>query len=153
MAFIMNASAEEQTVKVRGNYFHFKPGQIKQFDDSFAHFMVTERAYLGLVDLPRQFEDLEFKGTEEGKKILAEKAKQGIDARVKHLRSVIYNNEVSLRQDLEKKNIKVDPKVYASDGEIAAYEELIKYQSKDSDAAQKRVDRIKELEAKLKESE
>lgn len=151
MALVLNASAEDQTVKIRGNYFNFKPGQIKVFEDSFAHFMVTDRAYLGLVDLPEDFADPAYKDTEPGKAKLLEKTTQGIASRTKFLREIIYNNEVSLRSDLEKSNIKVDPKVYASDGEVRAYQELLKYQRKEQDENQKRVELLKDLEKQVKE--
>jgi hypothetical protein len=149
MALIMNASAEEQSVKVFGNYFSLKPGQIKNFEDKIAHFMATDRTDRGLVSMPDEFMDPNYAQTEEGKAILAERKRVGIENRCNHLRRVIYNNEVSLRQDLERANIKADPKVFASAGEIAAYEELVKYQAKQEDEDQKKVDKISELQKKL----
>lgn len=150
MGLIFNASAEDQHFVVFGNHFNLKSGQIRNFEDKIAHFIQTERRYLGLVDLPEEFTDVAHKESEEGKSLLAEKRREGIDARVQHLRSVIYNNEVSLRQDLEKANIKADPKVFASKGEVAAYRELVKYQKTQDDEASAKVDELKSLEKQIK---
>lgn len=149
MALIHNASAEKQHVVVYGQHFDFAPGQTKNLQEHFAHMMATDKAYMGLVSLPAEFEDPMYASTEEGKKVLEERRATGINNRISHLRQVIYNNEVSLRRDLEMKNMKVDPKLMASDGEIAAYEELVKYQKKQEDEAAAKAARIAELQKKV----
>jgi hypothetical protein len=149
MALILNASAEEQHFKVHGNHFNLKPGQIKAFTDTIADFICMERGYLGLVGLPETYDDIAFRDSAEGKALLASKKEQGVNARCKYLREIVYNNQVSLKMDLEKANIKADPRVFASEGEVAAMEELVKYQKTQDDVDQVKVDRIKELEKKL----
>lgn len=149
MGFILNASIEEVNTKVFGNHFSLKPGQVKQFSDEIAHFMVKERGYLGLVDMPPEWEDLDYRESEPGKSVLITKKEEGINKRVDHLRRVIYNNEVSLRRDLEQANIKADPKVFASTGEVAAYREVVKYQKANNDATQAQVDELKGLEKQI----
>lgn len=149
MPLIMNATHEAQTIVAFGNHFKLAAGQIKMFNENISHFIATERRHQGVVALPEQFEDVEFRSSAEGQRLLAEYRQQGILARINHLKSIIYNNQVSLRQDLEKANIKADPRVFASEGEIAAMEELVSYQTRQEDETAKKVDRIKELEKQI----
>ena len=153
MALIMNASADAVDFKVFGSHFTMKAGQIKTFQDHIARFIATNESTRnkGLVVLPDELEDLDVRQSSEGRALIEAKKKDGVNNRIAHLRQVIYNNQVSLRQDLEKSNLKADPRSFASEGEIAAYEELVKYQSSKEDEDQKRIDRIKALESKLKD--
>lgn len=153
MALIMNATNENVHILVHGNHFEFKPKQIKMFQEHVSRFIETERQDKGLVSLPAEFEEPEFKASEEGKKILAEKEEQGINNFCKALRQVIYNNQVSLRRDLEMANIKASPETYASDGEMKAMELLVKYQRRDEDLAQVRKNKMDELKKQLEKSE
>lgn len=145
MALIYNTTNELQSVKVFGNWFSLKPGQMKNFDEKIAHFIATERRDSGLVALPEAFEDPQFITTDEGKAILAEKREEGIKAYIDHFRKIIANNQIALRQDLERSNIKADPATFASDGELHAMEMVAKYQRDEDDKEQKRIDRVKEL--------
>lgn len=149
MPLILNASAEPQHFTVYGKHFEMKPGQIKTFQDHFARFISLERKYLGLVVLPEALEDIDFRQTEEGKKMLEASRAEGVRNRVAELNRVKYNLEVSLKRDLEMKNIKADVRSFASDGEIKAYEELLKYQTAGNDESEKKIERLKELEKKL----
>jgi hypothetical protein len=153
MALVMNASNEIATFRVFGNHFTLKPGQIKSFQENIARFISINETTknLGLVTLPDELEDLDMRQSPEGKAILEDKKKDGVNNRIAFLRQLVYNNQVSLRQDLEKANIKADPRVFASSGEMGAYEELVKYQAKKEDEDQKKVARIKALEDQLKE--
>ena len=146
---VMNASCEVQHFKVFGNHFTLKPGQIKNFTDDISKFIGYQLRDQGLIELPAEFEDPEFMNSEAGQKKLLEVKAEGDASRVRFLRSIVYNNQVSLRQDLEKANIKVDPRILASDGEIAAMEELAKYSSRQEDENEKKLQRIKELEKKI----
>lgn len=147
----MNALPEEQVVTIHGAVFTFKPLQIKNMTESKAHFLCTDRREEGFVGLPDSIDDPDFKSSPEGKALIEAKRKEGVENHVAKLRQVIYNMQVSLRQDLEKANIKADPRVFASEGEIAAMERLAKYQVKKEDSEQKKIDRIKELEKAIKE--
>lgn len=145
MALVFNATEEEQSIKIYGNWFSFKPGAIKVLDEKLAHGISTDKKEYGCVALPPEFEDLEFRTTEAGVKILQEKKEEGLKNYLSHLRQIVMNNQLSLRQDLERSNIKADPAVFASDGEVAAMETLAKYQQSHEDSAQVRAERIKEL--------
>lgn len=151
MALVFNASSSHQQVKVFGNYFELKPGQIKNFEDKIAHFMVTDRKDRGFVSLPEEFMEPSFKDTEEGKAILEEKRKQGIEERIRYLRMLVHNEEVSLQRDHDKQNDKTNVKLLMSDGMIKHYEELASYQTKKDDEALKKAAKIEELQKKLKQ--
>lgn len=157
MAYIYNPTKEEQTVKVFGNYFSFKPGQIKNLNPDISHFIQTERRESGLVQLPEDeagelwtFKGREVIPTEAGKVVLAEEGKKGVDAYIAFHRSIIANNQVALRRDLEQANIKVDPAVYASPGELRSMKLVAKYQQQEADAEQARIDEVRELMKKAK---
>lgn len=145
----MNATPEVIKVQAFGNWFEFKPEAIKVIsNDALAHFLVTDKKYMGLVSFPEDvfekgMDSKEFKETKEQKK------KEGIDARVKHLQRVIQNLEVSLKRDLEQANIKADPMKMASPGEVAAYKELAKYAQMEQDAEESKAKEISKLKEKI----
>ena len=145
MAYIFNATNEKQSVKAQGNWFEFKPKQIKFFNTNVADFLAQERAENGLVSVSDAFEDPGHKATPEGKAELEAAEIKGIDNYIKFHRAIIANNQISLRQDLEKANLKMDPAVLASDGELRSMEIVAKYQTTQDDRDQKKVDRVKEL--------
>lgn len=142
---VMNATNEKISIKALGNWFEFKPKQVKNVTDNIGLFLITERRENGIVQLPDAFEDPEYKSSPEGKAEFALIEERGISAFTEALRRRIYNNQVSLRQDLEKANQKIDPAVLASEGELEAMRLLAKYQQNHEDAAQKKVDEVKEL--------
>ena len=142
---ILNPTAEKQLVQVLGNWFAFAPGQVKNLRDEFGEFIRGQKQYTGLVEIPESLEDPEFKTSPEGKELLSEHAERGIKAYVDYHRKIIANNQVSMRQDLEKSNIKADPSVYASAGELESMRIVAKYQRSKNDDAQAKVDEVKKL--------
>lgn len=147
MALIMNVTKEDQTFKALGNWFTIKAGKTKRFEKQFADFIAQERKEYGLVALPEEFDDMDtdYKNSEEGKAKLEALIKSGIESYLAYHRGIIYNNQVSLKMDLEKANLKVDPAVLASSGEIESMKIVAKYQKAQSDEDQKRIDEVKEL--------
>ena len=143
--FIMNVTNESQRTKALGNFFEFKPGQVKQMSDDLGMFISLKRAEQGLVALPQEYEDMEWRESDIGKEAIARAKQAGLDAYLGALRKLIYNNQVSLRQDLEKSNIKADPAVFASEGELNAMRLVAKYQKGKDDEAQKRADEVRKL--------
>lgn len=148
MPFIMNASSQEQQVRVHGAWFTFKPKQVKQMLEEKVIFLSSTCAYLGFVALPDALEDLE-PSSPEAKKLKAEAEKQGIQNRVKYLEQLKHNEIVSLQRDIDKSNQKYDARLEAAPEFLAQLEELAEYKVQHLDEAQARLDRIKELEAKL----
>lgn len=150
MGVVMNCLDEENKVVVGGEHFHFKPNQIKYFyNNAISSSLLRIYQEHGFIELPEGLQEKEMQESEEGKKIIAEARKEGIERYCDKLRGQIYNLQVSLKRDLDQKNYKVDPRVYASKGDIKAMEQLVKYQSKNEDATQRQVEYLKDLEKKL----
>lgn len=153
MPIVWNTSMEDQHTRVFGNHFVLKANQKKMFTDDIAGWLAVHRKDLGFMVLGPEFDDPEYATTEAGIKTLAEVKEEGVKNRIDHLRRIIYNNTVSLKKDLEAANIKIDPRSLASDGEIKAMEELVKYQRKEEDEAKLRADKFKALEDQLNKTE
>lgn len=151
MALVMNASATAQEVQVFGKYFTFAPGQIKQMQESHVAFLTSRKAYLGFVDLPETLEDLEFKASKEGQKIIADAKARGVASRVQHLNQVRDNELISLKQDLEQANIKGDVRAWMSKGAVNAMKELATYRAKNQDTESNKIKEIEALEKLLEE--
>lgn len=149
MPLVMNSTHEEQSIQAYGNWFTFKPGQIKIMDDKYSTFIGEKRAYLGFVVLPAPLEEDEFKQSEEGIKVLESTRAKGIENYLVHLTSIYRNNVDSMRQDLKMKNIDTDPRLLMSDGELKAVELLAKYADLKEDHQKQRADKVAELEKKL----
>lgn len=145
MPFVYNPTDEDVSIKVQGKWFSFKPKQMKQMDDDKALFISMERRETGLVSLTDAFEDPLFKDTDEGKQLISEAHEKGITGLIEFHRGVIRNLLVSLRRDAEMAGEKVDPAVYASDGELRSMRMVEKYQKQKSDFIQKKVDEVKKL--------
>lgn len=147
MALVMNALPHQVTVQVGGNYFEFKPEQIKLIhNDNIAHLMCTDKAYLGLVGVPDVV--VEAPTSEESKQIKAEAKKKGVAARISHLEKIKHNLLVSLQRDLEMSNIKASPLSYASEGEKAAIAELASYAEASNAEKEKEVAELEKLISK-----
>lgn len=149
MALVYNASAKDQSVKVFGKWQSIKSGQVKQFNDDVSHFLITERKGLGLVGLPSDFEDVEFRSSEKGKEILTKKKIEGVTNRIARLEMLRKNETTSLQQDLDQAGIKVNSRAYASDTLLEALEELAGYKHSAAQDEEERIKKIEELEKKL----
>lgn len=158
MHFIMNALDEEQTIIVWGKHFTFKPRQIKAMhNDEVASFILRERRELGFVEIPKMSTEEEglvdkYDESPEGKALIEEKRKQGIEEYCSRLRRIVYNLQVSLKKDLAIKNMAIDPMQLASDGDVRHMEQLLKYQTKKEDALQTRIEKAKKLEKLLEKA-
>lgn len=146
---ILNATVKDVHTKVFGNWHFIKAGQIKNFQEEVEHYMSIERGSLGLIAIPEEFNDAEYKNSEEGSAKLTEYKKQGVMKRVAHLQWLRNNELVSLRQDLEIANMKFDPLILANDKIESALEELHSYQVAQDDSDKQRVERLRKLDRKI----
>lgn len=149
MAIVLNATNETVSTKAHGNWFTFKPKQYKILGDDLAAFLTSNRADEGLVYLPEEFSDPTYSRTPEGQEAFARAEAEGIERYVAKLREVVNNNIISMKKDLQIKNIQTDPRAFMSEGEMHALEQLSKYQNAGHNAHQQRVERVKELEKQL----
>lgn len=148
----MNALPEDQTIVAHGKHFHFKANQVKAFQsDAIGTFILRERAELGFIEIPAMFNEEEGDIGDYNKdpKVIEERRQAGVDNYCAHLRKILYNLQVSLKKDLELKNLRMDPRTLATDSDLKHMEQLVRYQSKREDKEQLKIDRIKELEKKL----
>jgi len=151
MGAVYNPTHEDVSVKALGNWFNIKAGQIKVMDDKISHYLTTDKGYLGLASLPDIC--IEDPTSAEATVAKEEARKMGIAKRVDHLNKVVNNLTVSLRRDLEQANIKTDPLLYASEGELAAFKALKVYKAAHEDDASKRADEIKQIQDEIKKAE
>lgn len=156
MALVMNASSREQTVQVHGAWFTFAPGQIKTMNEDKVFFLSSTKGYMGFVSVPEKFEDLDARSTPEGKKELEQIREQGVSNRIRHLEWLRHNELKSLRQDMDKKNIKAATETEMTSESFGVLEDALKelkgYKSKAKDSVRERRDRLKELSAGLDEA-
>lgn len=161
MAKVWNPTEELVKTKVFGNWFEFKPGQMKSMNRHVSDFINEMRRETGLVVLPVEFgpeEDNDafipgYADTEEGKAALAEKKKEGISALVRHHLGVIHNNQVSLKRDLAHFDPSNDPKrlaaIEASGGEMESMRVVAKYRNMKLDDSENRANEIEKLLQKV----
>lgn len=162
MALVINATEENVTIQVAGNYFNWKPGQEKTIrDERIANFITTDRRGCGLAVLPDVLSAAEDAGDVE---VTAEELAERHAARnatkkeamalalrdyINHKREIIKNNQVSLARDLARADYKYGPEHEMSDGEFLAMELVAKYDAKGKDQAQEKLDRIEKLKKQI----
>jgi len=152
LGVIINALDKPVTTKVFGNYITFASRKPKVVQAHTARWINEYRRGDGLVLADQRLADPEFRVSPEGKARIKEAIEQGLKNRVSKLRE-LQHNIASMQRDLDSKNFKVDARSWASDGELAALEELAALQAKQKDKAQERAKKIRELEEQLKSGE
>ena len=162
MPIVINATEENVTVQVAGNYFSFKPGQRRIIrSNEIALFIQTERRGSGLAVLPdlttldEDNGDVEVTPEQlEGRKAELASAEKialqhALDGYIAHKRELIRNNQVSLAKDLARADYKYSPDVDISDGELDAMRLVAKYGKKDKDTAQDRLNEVEKLKKQI----
>lgn len=140
---ILNALDKSVHVVAFGNHFNLKPKQMKLFRGEIGRFLDSNKGYLGLIAVPEQLSEPEFRDSEEGKALLEQKTQEGVTRHVQHLTQVVNNLQVSLRGDLDAKNIKSPIESQATEGELAAMEDLIHYQRAQKDESKERTEKAR----------
>lgn len=118
MGLIYNPLKQNVQIKVFGNYFDFKPGQVKPLNDDVSRFIAIDKKQSGLVALP----DICADDPTSEEAVAAKEAKriEGITNALNHYKSIVHNLTVSLARDLAMKNDKTPIETLASDGEKTA---------------------------------
>lgn len=148
-SYVYNATDKTVRTKAFGNYLSFGPLQYKRCSSDIGNFLRESRKDLGLVGLPEEFEDPQYALSEAGIAVLAEKKREGIANRCRHLEGIVQNLKSSLAQDLAKAEMNIDPFVLASKGEMEAMEELVSYQHQAGDESKLKVENLRKLERQL----
>lgn len=162
MPIIVNATQEELTIKIVGNYFRFAPGKSKTMNKDLAMWIQTSEGAKGcglavLPDLYQDGEEIDDVSDEDMKKRMAhheslkeEACTNALNDYIERYRKVIYNNQISLKQDLAKSNNPADPAAFVSKGELEAMRLVAKYQRKSEDQEQNKIDEVNKLMRNVK---
>lgn len=156
MSRIWNPTEERVETKIFGSFFTFAPGQFKNMSEHHANFIKSNRKETGLVVLTEQFDPMNeekyvegYDKTPEGKAILLEKKKEGIQNLLEFYEQIVYNNQVSLRNDLAHSDPHTDPvrlsAIHASKGELEAMRLVAKYQKMKLDDQGAKVKEVEKL--------
>ncbi len=149
MAYIMNALNEDVKVQAHGNWFTFKPQEIKNLHNvKLAEFLRQYRAEDGLVEVSDSFMEMD-KNSEEYKAAHFELRKQGIARYVAKQNTIIRNLEMSLRRDYETSGQKGNFLFEASKGELQAYKNLKKYKEFETEQKLNTADEIQKIRDEL----
>jgi hypothetical protein len=149
MPFVMNASSVEQCVRVHGDWFTFKPKQVKEMQDSKVNFLISTCANEGFVGMPDEWADLEYRTSDAGKAAQAAAESIGIANRVKHLEWLKHNETVSLQRDIDRQNLKYNSRRELSEEALEKMKELAGYKTRSEDAAEKRQAEFEKIEKAL----
>lgn len=149
MPYILNALPTPVNTQAQGTWLAWKAGEIKTIhNENKAAFFEEKRAEEGLVRIPEEIMELE-KTDPARIAFIQEKTLQGISKRIQYLDTVIRNQEVFLKQDFERHNMKVDPLSIADKKLVAVYKEraaLAAYEKKNTFSA---ADEIRKIKAEM----
>lgn len=158
MPVILNCLDKENSCRIGGSHFSFKPRQIKYFHDkNIASAIDRLKKEDGFIMLPDELDHLALLKedqvdkviTEEEKAIIEQKRLQGIETYCTWLRALIKNATVSRQHDIDMSGRKYDARSDANESDLNRLVELAHYQAGDSDQEQKNFDKFKELEKKV----
>lgn len=99
MALVLSTDLETVRVQSYGNWFEFKPGQIKQMQDHIADFLCTDRRDKGFVTLPESYDD--DRNSLENKKLFEDALQTGRANITRELNRLRANFEVSTQKDID----------------------------------------------------
>lgn len=162
MPIVVNATQEEIQIKIVGNYFKFGPGKAKTMNKDLAMWIQTSEGAKGcglavLPDIYEEGEEVYDVSSEELKTRQAahdalrkEACENALHDYIEKYRRVIYNNQISLKQDLAKSNNPADPAAFASKGELEAMRLVAKYQKTAEDAEQNKINEVNKLMKNVK---
>lgn len=99
MATLISTDLEPVRVQAYGNWFEFKPGQIKPMNDNISDFLCTNRRDKGFVALPDSYFD--DPNSPESQKIKEAAIVTGRTAIVTELKKLRHNFEISTQKDID----------------------------------------------------
>lgn len=142
---VLNCTAEEQQIKALGSWFKFAAGSKKVMRSDLARWIGDQKKDQGLICLPERFNDDEYFNSEEGKTEFLRFKKIGLDGYIAALTRRANNGLISLKNDLDKVNVKIDILRAITPGEAEAIKLLNKYQTQEQDESAKNADELREL--------
>lgn len=150
MALILSTDLENVKVQAMGNWFEFKPGQIKNMQKEFSDFLSLDKKEYGFVALPEALED-EDRSSEVFKKAVEEATIQGRRNIVAKLNRMRHNLEVSMQKDLDMAGLKGNPINFVDNKQavIDMYKKLKQFKDLETESVEKDIEEIQRLQESL----
>lgn len=146
--FVFNSLDKEVKIRIHGSWFVFKPKQIKQLNEDKVDFIGSNGAWMGLVVISNDFEELEYRASEAGKAALVEAAKAGRKARYDYCQKIFVNQTISLKRQLEGTGI--DYRSYLNPELETLFEELASFKKSEVQTTEKTIKKMDDLEKLMK---
>lgn len=140
---IISTDLEPVNVQVFGNWFSFKPGQIKSMDPRIVDYLDMDRKSLGFVSLPDVC--AEDPTSEEAKKAVAEAIERGRGYIMQDLQKLVHNLEISLQKDYDRTDHKVSATHMEGKAHLPAYRKLAAMKAAQVDTNAAAIDEINKL--------
>lgn len=143
MAAVISTDLEPVRTQAYGNWFEFKPGQVKVMQDHIAEFLCFNRKTQGFVSLPEAY--LEDIHSAENKKLKDEAVMRGRTAIVDELKRMRHNFEVSTQADIDKSGEKRSFMTEANSSHKEMYRRLALFKNAERDFVDAQGDEIRKL--------
>ncbi len=147
MAVVFSTDLEPVRVQAYGNWFEFKPGQIKPMQDNIADFLCTSRRDKGFVSLPDTYFDEP--NSPENQRLKEQAIMTGRTAIVAELKKCRHNFEVSTQRDIDKLGEKRSFMTEAQPVHKEMYRRLGLFKNAERDFVDETADEIKKLIEKI----
>lgn len=150
MALVLSTDVQPVKVQAHGNWFEFKPGQVKNMQKDIADFLCLDKREFGFVALPEALEE-EAPGSEAYKKAIAEANVVGRRNIVAKLNRMRHNLEVSMQKDLDVAGIKASPISMCEDKEAVKtmYRRLAEFKNLETESVEADISEIEKLKEQL----
>lgn len=145
MAMIVNSDIETVNVQAFGNWFTFKPGQVKNMDKRIVDFLSRDKRAYGLVALPEVCE--EEPGSPEAVAAIQAAVQEGRTNIIRDLQGLIHNLEHSLVTDSELKKMSVSSADKAA--HLPIYRKLAAFKAVNSDQEANELAEIEKLKGQI----
>lgn len=143
--FVISTDLEPVSVQAFGNWFSFKPGQVKAMDPKLVDFLAMDKRYLGFMSLPDVVG--EEPTSEESIAAKAAATEQGRANIVAHLNGLIQNLEVSLASEYERNKEAVPTHVQAA--HLPHYRKLAALKAVNKDKNDAAIEEIAKLKGQI----
>lgn len=147
MALVVCTDLEPVKVQAFGNWFEFKPSQVKNMQDGIADFLNQSKRDMGFVTLPAVCEeDPESKEAKVAKEEAIASGRKNIVQALTRLRA---NFENSTQKDIDRSGEKRSYYTEAEPAHKEMYRRLSLFQTANQDAVKTQEDEIKKLQDQL----
>ena len=144
---VMSTDIDPVNVQAFGNWFSFKPLQIKSMDPKLVDFLALDKRALGFVSLPDVVGD--DKDSPEAKEAIEKGIAEGRKNIIEDLERLRYNLEVSLQKDYDMAGIKTSAAQMEGKRHLPVYKKLAQFKTLEQNESQATLDEIKKLKDTL----